>query len=82
MDKDFLRQLKKRGFSDSRIASLCSTDEAEVYKKRIKVNLKPVFKRVDTCAAEFDTSTAYLYSTYDWNFYNEIFFCNIINLFS
>ena len=64
-DKDFLRQLKKRGFSDSRIASLCGSDEHEVYKTRIKVNLKPVFKRVDTCAAEFDTSTAYLYSSYD-----------------
>ena len=65
LDKDFLRQLKKKGFSDSRIATLCSTDEHEVYKKRIEANLKPVFKRVDTCAGEFETSTAYLYSTYD-----------------
>ena len=65
LDKDFLRQLKKMGFSDSRIATLCSTDEHEVYKKRIEADLKPVFKRVDTCAGEFETSTAYLYSTYD-----------------
>jgi len=65
LDNEFLRKLKKKGFSDSRIAYLCSVEEHEVYKKRVNEGLKPVFKRVDTCAAEFDTSTAYLYSTYD-----------------
>ena len=63
--KDFLFSIKKKGFSDLRIAELMSTDEISINKKRKKLNIKPVYKRVDTCAAEFETSTAYLYSTYE-----------------
>ena len=63
--KDFLFNIKKKGFSDLRIAELMSTNEISISKKRKKLNIKPVYKRVDTCAAEFETSTAYLYSTYE-----------------
>ena len=56
--------LKRKGFSDARIAELVRQDEDVVRKRRIKHGLRPVFKRVDTCAAEFATTTAYLYSTY------------------
>ena len=59
-----LRLLKRKGFSDARIAELVRQDEDVVRKRRIKHGLRPVFKRVDTCAAEFATTTAYLYSTY------------------
>ena len=65
MDEGFLLRLKKSGFSDSRIAFLASTDEASIRKLRHRHNIRPVFKRVDTCAAEFETRTAYLYSTYE-----------------
>lgn len=60
-----LRQLKRKGFSDARIAALVRQKESAVRNRRIKAGLRPVFKRVDTCAAEFATSTAYLYSTYE-----------------
>ncbi|MFO1465700.1 MAG: carbamoyl-phosphate synthase large subunit, partial [Steroidobacteraceae bacterium] len=60
-----LRRLKRKGFSDARIARLLGRDEPAVRARRIKQGLHPVYKRVDTCAAEFATSTAYLYSTYD-----------------
>ena len=59
-----LFNLKKIGYSDSIIASLISSSEDKVRAYRIKNNIKPVFKRVDTCAAEFLTSTCYMYSTY------------------
>ena len=59
-----LFNLKKIGYSDSRIATLISSSEDKVRAYRIKNNIKPVFKRVDTCAAEFLTSTCYMYSTY------------------
>ena len=59
-----LFNLKKIGYSDSRIASLIKSSEAEIRAYRIENNIKPVFKRVDTCAAEFLTSTCYMYSTY------------------
>ena len=58
-------QLKRKGFSDSRIGDLVGWSENEVRTKRYEYNLKPVFKRVDTCAAEFVSHTAYLYSTYE-----------------
>ena len=58
-------QLKRKGFSDSRIGDLIGWSENEVRTKRYEYNLKPVFKRVDTCAAEFVSHTAYLYSTYE-----------------
>ncbi len=65
LDADFLRELKQKGFSDKRIAKLIDVSENEVRKFREKWNIIPVYKRVDTCAAEFATSTAYMYSTYD-----------------
>jgi len=65
LDEVYLRQLKRKGFSDNRLAKLLNTDAAFVRKFRHTLNIRPVFKRVDTCAAEFETSTAYLYSTYD-----------------
>ena len=60
-----LRSLKRKGFSDARIAHLTGREEHEVRARRRKLGLHPIYKRVDTCAAEFATSTAYLYSTYD-----------------
>ncbi|HVY23321.1 MAG TPA: carbamoyl-phosphate synthase large subunit [Steroidobacteraceae bacterium] len=60
-----LRQLKRKGFADSRLAKLIGIDETSVRRRRQRLNVRPVYKRVDTCAAEFATSTAYMYSTYD-----------------
>ncbi len=57
-------QFKRKGFSDKRLSELMKCSEEEVRQKRGNFNIKPVFKRVDSCAAEFDTQTAYLYSTY------------------
>ena len=65
LNRDHLRMLKRKGFSDSRLAHLLNTDEQVVRQYREKADLRPVFKRVDTCAAEFATTTAYLYSTYE-----------------
>ncbi len=65
LDEMYLRNLKRKGFSDNRLAKLLNTDAAFIRKFRHTLNIRPVFKRVDTCAAEFETSTAYLYSTYD-----------------
>ncbi len=65
LQPDMLRQLKRKGFADSRIASLLDVQEAFVRQHRVKAGIFPVFKRVDTCAAEFATTTAYLYSTYE-----------------
>ena len=65
LDEGRLRQLKRKGFCDARIAKLVGQDEQVIRQRRIDANIRPVFKRVDTCAAEFATTTAYLYSTYD-----------------
>ena len=65
IDSDFLRELKKKGFSDKRIGKLIRSTEDEIRSFRLKNKIKPVFRRVDTCAAEFATSTCYMYSTYD-----------------
>ncbi len=65
IDADTLRGLKKKGFSDRRLAKLLKTNEQVVRERRIAENIRPVYKRVDTCAAEFATDTAYLYSTYE-----------------
>jgi carbamoyl-phosphate synthase large subunit len=62
---DELRLLKRKGFSDRRIAKLLGTNQHAVRAMRHALNVRPVYKRVDTCAAEFSTQTAYLYSTYD-----------------
>ena len=65
IDKDQLLELKRKGFSDRRLAYLFNTTEQEVRAKRHKLEIRPVYKRVDTCAAEFASKTAYLYSTYE-----------------
>ena len=65
LDETRLRALKRKGFSDSRLAEILKVEESDIRKRRIDLNIRPVFKRVDTCAAEFATSTAYLYSTYE-----------------
>ncbi|WP_038327404.1 carbamoyl-phosphate synthase large subunit, partial [Kingella kingae] len=65
LDFNTLRRLKRKGFSDKRIAQLLELPEKDVREHRYSLNLHPVYKRVDTCAAEFDTDTAYLYSTYE-----------------
>ena len=65
IDSGFLRELKKKGFSDKRIGKLLRSTEDEIRSFRLKNKIKPVFRRVDTCAAEFATSTCYMYSTYD-----------------
>ncbi|HET7402607.1 MAG TPA: carbamoyl-phosphate synthase large subunit, partial [Usitatibacter sp.] len=64
-DAQALRDLKRKGFSDRRLAYLWKTTEHEVRAKRHAMGIRPVFKRVDTCAAEFATRTAYMYSSYD-----------------
>jgi len=65
LDEKSMRELKKRGFSDRRLAQLLGTSEDEVRLHRHALGVRPVYKRVDTCAAEFATPTAYLYSTYE-----------------
>jgi carbamoyl-phosphate synthase large subunit len=65
LDADHLRRLKKDGFSDSRLAALLGVSEGEFRAYRYAHNVRPVFKRVDSCAAEFASSTAYMYSTYE-----------------
>jgi carbamoyl-phosphate synthase large subunit len=65
LQKERLYQLKRKGFSDSRIAQLLGEAESRVREYRQQLDIRPVYKRVDTCAAEFATSTAYLYSTYE-----------------
>lgn len=65
LDYAHLRRLKRKGFADQRLACLLKTDETSVRQYRHTLNLHPVYKRVDTCAAEFATNTAYLYSTYE-----------------
>ena len=65
LDYDTLRRLKRKGFADQRLAQLLNISETEVRAHRYGLNLHPVYKRVDTCAAEFQSDTAYLYSTYE-----------------
>ncbi|HIF5501338.1 TPA: carbamoyl-phosphate synthase large subunit [Pasteurella multocida] len=65
LDYAELRRLKRKGFSDKRIAQLTKSAESAVRNKRVYLNLHPVYKRVDTCAGEFTSDTAYLYSTYE-----------------
>ncbi|HEX6295380.1 MAG TPA: carbamoyl-phosphate synthase large subunit, partial [Burkholderiales bacterium] len=65
IDEATLRNLKRRGFSDRRLAYLFNSNEKLVRQRRHSLGIRPVYKRVDTCAAEFATKTAYLYSTYE-----------------
>ncbi|MFW5450093.1 MAG: carbamoyl-phosphate synthase large subunit [Methylophagaceae bacterium] len=65
IDELEMRGLKRKGFSDSRMAKLLHKTEKQVRQHRYDLNIRPVYKRVDTCAAEFSSDTAYMYSTYD-----------------
>jgi carbamoyl-phosphate synthase large subunit len=65
LDRARLRRLKRKGFSDARLARVLKKKETLIRQRRIQMGLRPVYKRVDTCAAEFSTTTAYLYSTYE-----------------
>ena len=65
LDKDNLYALKRKGFSDRRLASLIGISENDFRALRHRLGVRPVYKRVDSCAAEFASSTAYLYSTYE-----------------
>jgi len=65
LDAARLRELKRLGFSDARLAELVGTDEAAIRHLRHTLGVRPVYKRVDSCAAEFATTTAYMYSTYE-----------------
>jgi len=65
LDHGTMWGLKRKGFSDSRLATLIGVSEKELRKRRWDLGINPVYKRVDTCAAEFATSTAYMYSTYE-----------------
>ncbi|RJQ55446.1 MAG: carbamoyl-phosphate synthase large subunit, partial [Nitrospiraceae bacterium] len=69
LDPDLLRQAKEYGFSDRRLAFLTGTNETELRNYRTGLGIKPVYKMVDTCAAEFKAYTPYLYSTYEKPFY-------------
>ncbi len=65
ISRDDLREAKRMGFSDQRLAAVLGTTESEVRRSRIAKAIRPVFKRVDTCGAEFESFTPYLYSTYE-----------------
>ena len=65
IDRDLLLGLKRKGFSDRRLGKLMSVSESKIRAKRHELDLHPVYKRVDTCAAEFPSATAYMYSSYE-----------------
>ncbi len=65
LNQDVLRKMKRKGFSDARLSKLLGVSENEIRRLRDQYNIHPVYKRVDTCAAEFKSDTAYMYSTYD-----------------
>ncbi|CCE23491.1 carbamoyl-phosphate synthase large subunit [Methylotuvimicrobium alcaliphilum] len=65
LEEGELYRLKRKGFSDARLAKLLDTSESEIRNARHKNNIRPVYKRIDSCAAEFSSDTAYLYSSYD-----------------
>jgi len=65
LDRDRMWALKRKGFADARLADLLGLEEAEVRARRHELNVRPAYKRVDTCAAEFASNTAYMYSTYE-----------------
>ena len=74
-DKENFKLIKSMGFSDSRLAKLVNEEEEFVRNKRIELNVRPVYKKVDTCAAEFETKTDYMYSTYVGDIYNDNEYC-------
>jgi carbamoyl-phosphate synthase large subunit len=65
LTEKILRSMKRKGFSDARMAKILGVKEKAVRKRRLELKIRPVYKRVDTCGGEFSTTTAYLYSTYD-----------------
>ncbi|MDP5254557.1 MULTISPECIES: carbamoyl-phosphate synthase large subunit [unclassified Vibrio] len=65
LTKELLRSLKRKGFSDTRLSKLVGVAESEIRRLRDQFDIHPVYKRVDTCAAEFSSDTAYMYSSYD-----------------
>ncbi|MFT5320401.1 MAG: carbamoyl-phosphate synthase large subunit [Pseudohongiellaceae bacterium] len=65
LDRDALYRLKRKGFSDQRLACVLNVPEDDVRNKRHSLGIRPVYKRVDTCAAEFSSATAYMYSCYE-----------------
>ncbi|MBO9456115.1 carbamoyl-phosphate synthase large subunit [Paracoccus sp. R12_1] len=65
VDADALRALKMMGFTDARLAHLTGGEESDIRRARAAVGIRPVFKRIDTCAAEFEAQTPYMYSTYE-----------------
>ena len=65
LNTDIMRAIKRKGFADARIAELVGSDQKTIRNRRIEMGVRPVYKRVDTCAAEFATTTAYMYSSYD-----------------
>ena len=65
LDKAQMFRLKRHGFSDARMAAILDTTEAAVRSKRLALEVRPVYRRVDSCAGEFESSTAYMYSTYE-----------------
>jgi carbamoyl-phosphate synthase large subunit len=65
LDRDAVYQLKRKGFSDARLGQLLGEDEDRVRAHRLGLGVRPVYRRVDTCAAEFPAATAYMYSTYE-----------------
>ena len=74
-DKENFKLIKSMGFSDARLAKLINNEEEYVRKERIKLDIRPVYKKVDTCAAEFETKTDYMYSTYVGDIYNDNEYC-------
>ena len=67
LSREYLQRIKEKGFSDNRIAELLGTNESEIRQLRKMNNVIPIYRRVDTCAAEFATSTCYMYSSYGGN---------------
>ena len=67
LSSEYLQRIKEKGFSDNRIAELLGTNESEIRQLRKMNNVMPIYRRVDTCAAEFATSTCYMYSSYGGN---------------
>ncbi len=65
LGRDTLFGYKQKGFSDARLAELMHVSEGQVRQRRLALDVRPVYRRVDTCAAEFESSTAYMYSTYE-----------------
>ncbi len=71
-DEENLRFLKAQGFSDARLAELSKQSASDVRQKRLHLNVRPIYKRIDTCAAEFASPTPYMYSTYEVPFAGEM----------